>query len=115
MDRDYPGSFFIYNKRNMEDWIRSKAAQSQKLGENSFIKRGMSLNNTSDPEVVFNVWREQRLRLDADVRLYFEAADNFVEIDIDKDDVHRMICDLLQVALDASHWGHIGKKNYPNS
>lgn len=115
LDRDYPGSFFIYNKRNLEDWLRSRASQSQKLGENSFIKRQMSLNNTSEPDVVFEVWKTQRLRLESDVRSYFKGATNFVEIDINNDDVPGMISDLLQVELDGSHWGHIGKKKYPAS
>ena len=109
MDRDYPGSYFIYNTRGMEDWIKSRAGHAKHRDQNSYLSRSMSLNNTSDPEVVFANWREQRHRFETDIRSYFANADNFVELDVKQDDVCRTLSDLLHVELDAKHWTHIGK------
>jgi hypothetical protein len=121
LDRDYPGSYFIYNTRPMEDWLASRERHGQgsrrtvgdpangQTIDNSFLARCMAVYNTNDPQVVRAHWRTARIRLEEDLMAYFGKSDRFATIDITKDDVPARISALLKRQFDASHWHQFGK------
>lgn len=109
MDRDYPESYFIYNYRDTEDWIKSRAAHGQSSGPNSFLSRSMRINNTSDPEIVFELWRKQKTEFEREVRSYFEGNPRFLDLQIDQPDICGKLGSFLGRKFDDAHWRHIGK------
>ena len=107
MDRDYPGSYFIYNNRDMEKWLASRLNHSG--GGHSLAERSRSIYNTADENKLKEIWRTQKQRFEQDIRDYFSGCERFLEIDIEKDDVCAAICNLLGLKLDCSHWKVLGK------
>ncbi len=108
MDRDYPGSYFIYNTRNMENWLASRI--NHNAGEeHSLAARSRSIYNTDDEARLKDIWRARRQRFEQDVRDYFSGRGRFLEIDVEKDDVCLAIGNLLGMKLDCAHWKVHGK------
>ena len=70
LDRDYPGSFFIYKFRPLSNWIRSRLNhRNEKLG--SFKTRYLSSYNLSRVEDLEALWKKQRERFELDIRRIF--------------------------------------------
>lgn len=108
MDRDYPGSYFIYNNRDMEKWLASRLNHNPSRGH-PLAERCLSIYNTTDENKLKEIWRTQKLRFEQDIRDYFSGNGRFLEIDIGKDDVCLSISNLLGMKLDCAHWQVLGK------
>ena len=107
MDRDYPQSYFIYNKRDTEDWVQSRLRHRE--GGRSFIEMSMNIYNTKDTDEVKNIWKEEKKNFESELRKYFKGMDRYLEIDIQIDNVCSSISKLLNIKLNCEHWKHIGK------
>lgn len=105
MDRDYPGSYFIYNYRSEANWLRSRSKHSA----GNFLRRNMRVYNTQDPAEVEQLWLTERRRFEEDIRAYFRHSDKYLELDIENDDVCAKIAGLLGMSISASAWRHVGK------
>lgn len=82
MDRDYPGSFFIYNNRDTEKWLTSRI--NHNAGDvHSLAARSLAIYNTRDEARLKAIWRAQKQRFEQDVRDYFSGCARFLEIDIE--------------------------------
>lgn len=108
MDRDYPGSYFIYNYRDTEKWLASRLNHDPGRGH-SLAERSRSIYNAKDDNELKEIWRNQKQRFEQDVKDYFSGCERFLEIDIEKDDVCLSISHLLGMKLDCSQWRIIGK------
>ncbi len=100
MNEDYPNSFFILNNRSTDSWLRSRANHNK----GKFLeKQRIILGNASNDEI-FNLWSDQKIKHERQVRKYFENYDRFLEIDIESIDVAEKISKFLGLHLDSSHW-----------
>lgn len=102
MDRDYPDSFFIYNTRDMEKWLKSKAKWVGPAG--SYMARYKKILQTDKDEDVIAHWRDKRLAFEAEMRRYFAGRKNLLEVDIEDPDCPRTISSFLGLALDPAKW-----------
>lgn len=102
MDRDYPGSYFIYNTRNMDKWLNSKAKWVGPAG--SYMERYKKILQTQKDEEVIAYWRTKRLDFEDQMRRYFAGRQNLLEVDIEDQDCPHRIRDFLGLALDPAKW-----------
>ena len=108
MDRDYPGSYFIYNNRDTEKWLTSR--MNHNIGDkHSLVARSQSIYNTKHEANLKEIWRTRKQRFEQDIRGYFSGCERFLEIDVEKDEVCLSISNLLGMKLDCSHWKTLGK------
>ena len=103
--REYPDSYFILQTRNMYTWLKSK--RNHKKG--AYIKRCCEHWNMTTDQMI-DWFEKDRIEHHANVHKFFEGKENFLEFDIEKDN----ISDLIQFLkpsffLDEKHWGHHGK------
>lgn len=104
MDRDYPGSAFILNTRNVDDWVKSRA----KHANGRLLAAYKSILGTEDESVIFALWKRNWQNHEADVRQYFTGRDNLLIFDI-VNDGPQQITDFLGVDLDHKEYEWVGK------
>ncbi len=109
LDRDYPGSFFIYNTRDMEAWLRSRATFRIKRYDCSMLELEMRQRGIADADAVIDGWRREREQFESEIRSHFVGRSHFMELDIASADVAGQISAFLDMKLDASHWAHYKK------
>ena len=87
LDYHYPGSYFIYNHRRIEDWIKSQFTHRNKaLG--SYTRRyKKALKKLLNVEAISNQQLEQHFidcwsQHEQDVARYFRNRDNLIRLDI---------------------------------
>jgi hypothetical protein len=105
MDRDYPGSFFILNNRNTSDWIRSR--ENHNGGD--MIRKSMSYVGSKDPELIKSQWAREKEAHERKVREYFKGRSNFIEIDINSENIPEKLSKFLDMEFDHSRWQIVGK------
>jgi len=107
LDRDYPGSYFIYNTRDLGKWISSRSADYVTPHGATNLELEMQRLNTTDPRQAVQLWASERNAFQAEVRRYFRSNPRFLEIDIADADVPHRISRLIGRALDVAHWKRI--------
>lgn len=76
LDTQYPGSLFIFNKRNVADWINSRFNQNlHQITQRQYMVSGK--------EIVAKIWENQFETHASNLRKYFKNNSNFIEFDID--------------------------------
>lgn len=104
MDRDYPGSFFILNNRNTDDWITSRSRH----GNGEFLRREMRRMSLENPAEVQRLWRTEKEAHEAKVRKYFEGRHDFIELDISSENIPIRLGRFLALEFDCDAWEEIG-------
>ena len=104
MDKDYPGSLFIYNKRNIDDWVKSRINHKSIIGGMSIIDLEKIINNTENVNDIISHWKILRIRFEEDLKSYFNFSKNFIEIDIDDVNFVNKISLFTGRDLDPSFW-----------
>ena len=107
LDRDYPGAYFIFNNRNLDDWIRSRSANFVTPHGATNLELEMRRLNTTDPNEAVLVWTRERRTFEEDVRHYFRNHPRFLEIDIIDPELPQRIARFIDRSLDAGQWRHI--------
>ena len=105
LDKDYPNSFFIYNKRDVDDWINSRVNHRGRVGGVSLLELHKNILNTKENSDVINHWRKVRQRFEDDIRDYFRGSKKFIEIDISDPAFVEVLSEFIGVHLDPVHWG----------
>jgi hypothetical protein len=106
LDKQYPGSKFILNTRNVEDWINSRIR---------FLERGYFYCKHGDrfhssQEALNECWREHWDEHTSNVREYFSnRPEDLLEFDLDKDGPEKIADFFCDLNLDISKWGHHNK------
>lgn len=112
LHKEYPNSYFIMQTRPTEDWIRSR------LNHKTLLERyarglGMTLSQTE----IF--WREQKLKVEQEIKEYFAANNKFLVYDITKHKINLLI-DFVKddFSLNKKYWSIHNKttsirENYP--
>lgn len=78
IDREYEGSLFVLNVRNVEDWIDSRL--NHRNGEYAEL---YSTHLNVDIKALPDIWRDEWERHVAECRKYFDGRREFIEVDID--------------------------------
>jgi hypothetical protein len=106
--RDYPGSLFILNTRPIRNWINSRILHRNGL----FLSRQLKILGTRNQSIAIEKWGTQRNSHEASVRAFFsDKPKQFIEIDIETDNVGALLANFLPMNIDESHWRHVGKSN----
>lgn len=104
LNRDYPNSYFVYNKRDINDWLNSRVHHRGNVGGQSLLELQKKILDTQETDNVVCYWRKARLRFEEDIREYFKGKKNFIEIEITDANFVEKLSRLTGLALDASHW-----------
>ena len=94
LDLQYPGSLFIYNYRNIEDWLvsRKNLHKGNYLQEKkNILKKEYKVNLNSD-EDVFKYWRELYIRHDYCIKKYFKNKTNIIYLNLDSKESIKNFC-----------------------
>lgn len=103
LDKQYPGSKFILNTRNVEDWINSRIRFLER--GYFYCKHGERFHNTQ--EALNQCWREHWDEHTSNVREYFtNRPEDLLEFDLDKDGPEKIADFFSDLDLDISKWGH---------
>ena len=103
LDQQYPGSKFILNTRNIEDWINSRIRFLER--GYFYCKHGVRFHDTQ--EALNQCWREHWEEHTSNVREYFSnRPEDLLEFDFDKDGPEKIVDFFEDLKLDISHWGH---------
>lgn len=104
MDSDYQGAKFLYNTRNMEDWLTSRCRHSELVEKQTILELHKKILKTEDVQHIKNYWKKCRLRLEEDLGNYFKGRDNFLELNIEDKDFVRKLSTFVELELDPSSW-----------
>ena len=92
LDRQYPGSKFIYTDRNTEDWLHSRYQHVQRNIKNVSLK----LTSTNFTEVDLNKWKNQKEKHHRRVQRYFKnRPQDLLTINICEGDGYDKLCPFL--------------------
>jgi hypothetical protein len=106
LDRDYPGSYFIYNNRDTQAWLASRWKKPCGKYGCTNVELEMQILNTTDPQEVVDTWNREKTVFEENIRRYFAGNDRFLEFDIKDPEAPQRIADLLGMPLDPTHWEH---------
>jgi hypothetical protein len=104
MDRDYPGSAFIYNTRDEDAWLKSR----QQHARGTFLADFMKSMNTESEEEAIAAWRETRRRFEAHMFAYFKGRNDLLVYDITKNGPQDII-EFLGLPLDPAKYSWVNK------
>jgi hypothetical protein len=107
LDRDYPGAYFIYNTRKIDDWIASRSANFVTRHKATNLELEMRRLNTDDRDTVVLHWRTQWQQFDAEVSQYFKTHPRFLKVNIDDQDLPEQVAALLDHPMDPVHWRRV--------
>jgi hypothetical protein len=111
MEADYPGSLFILNNRDSDDWLQSRKAH----GNGYLLETQLKILGTSDDKLATTLWKNQKTTHETNVRKYFANKDNFLEVDISNPNALEQISCFVGRPMNTSHWRVIGKTEYSKS
>jgi hypothetical protein len=102
LHQQYPDSYFILQIRNEENWIKSRLKHRSKP---SFAKRSISALGLKNTDELIQFWKAMKSNHFTDVRNYFCNSKKFIEYNIDKDDISKLINFLSpHFQLKKEHW-----------
>jgi len=98
----YPDAYFVLQTRDMDAWLRSK--ENHKGG--AYIKRCQQFHQL-DRQYMLDWFASDREMHEAKVRKFFLGSDRFLDYDLDKDNISKLIEFVKpDFFLDEKHWGH---------
>jgi hypothetical protein len=100
MDADYPQSYFIYNTRNIDDWIASRLTHDG----GRFFESSKAAFHTNDKDKTIKIWKDTRYNFEADIRQYFHSSPRFLELDINAPAPQKIVNGFLKRDFDETCW-----------
>jgi hypothetical protein len=107
LDRQYPGSFFILNTRDIESWIESRKKKVLRRFKLTYEELEARVSGLEAPSVAADKWRHNRMEFEERVIRYFRGSERFLLVDIDDSDVPRNLSRFLDFPFDLTHWHKI--------
>lgn len=104
LDQDYPDSLFIYNYRDVDDWVQSRLKQHHLISAMTPSEFHKKLLKTESNVKIVEHWVRGRLLFEAEMRAYFEGSDKLLEIDIAAPDFVEQLRDFTKLNLQPEHW-----------
>ena len=102
--KDYPSARFIYNFRPMEEWLQSRLSHRGRIDDLTFLDHHLILLRTKSTRDVLDYWRLTRERLEEDLRRFFCANKNYMEIDINDKLIVQKIQSFTGIPLNQKLW-----------
>lgn len=93
LDRQYPGSRFIYTTRAVEQWLESRRRHVERNVE----RRAQGLYDGAFLEIEDDAWRAEFTAHDRAVRSYFASRPDLLVMDITAGDGYEKLCPFLGV------------------
>ncbi|WP_264874443.1 glycosyltransferase family 2 protein [Vibrio agarivorans] len=87
LDKQYPGSIFILNFRNIDKWISSR------INHPDYLSRTMRSSGMNESQVV-EFWKRRYHGHISEVIDYFKDKDNLIILDLDHDDDEKLYREL---------------------
>jgi hypothetical protein len=110
IDVAYPGTKFLLNTRDKDDWLQSRLTHRQ-YAQKFILARGLA-----GVDDCLAIWSNDWDRHLEDVRNYFKDRPNdLVEFNIDTDDVQELIAQLPEFNLDPAAWMRTGATKPENA
>lgn len=113
LDLEYPGSYFIYNSRDVNAWIKSrlKHAHGEYAKEclQNLVRKGVELSSVED---LAEHWKSGFIKHEKNLRKYFENKNNLIEVDIDSDESKQLFVEKLinlGFEIKESTFPHVGR------
>ena len=102
LHQQFPDAYFILQTRDMSAWLQSK--YNHKKG--AYFTRSRAFHGLSEQEM-FSWFENDRNTHEQNVRHYFKDNDQFLEYDLDNDDISKLI-DFVKpdFFLKKKDWGH---------
>lgn len=104
LDQDYPGSLFLYNYRDTDDWIHSRANHKLQINGETLLAQAQRMLGAADPEVVFQHWRDTRAQYEAQIHKYFSGRQNYQAVDICDPALVTKLSEFTGASLDSRLW-----------
>ncbi len=103
LDHHYPGSRFILNIRDPQNWLNSRSRHFN----GGYLRRAMVQAGLDSPEQMRSVWLAEWHAHHAAVRVHFATRhEQLLVFDIERDDPRRLCAFLPEHRLKPRHWGH---------
>jgi hypothetical protein len=114
MDKDYPGSFFIYNYRDKDAWVESRLNHGVNSKNMSFIDRCKEIYG-ENTDLIIERWKNNRSSFEKTLFDYFKDTKQLLKLKIEQNDINQadLISDFLGVKLNGDYWIWLGKTNEP--
>ena len=109
LDRQYPGSRFIFTTRDVDSWIESRRNHV----ERNVARKALGQYKGHFLHVDEPAWRRQWIQHQANVRSYFaERPGELLLMDIIGGDGYEKLCPFLGVPLASTSfpWRHLGSR-----
>lgn len=107
LDKQYPGSKFIFNDRPVEDWIQSRFRHN----EGQFAKDFQKHLNVKQ-EQLKQIWREEYKKHKHDVYTYFSNRPrDLLKYNIVTDDITKLTTFFDSYNLNPGLWGNVQKNS----
>jgi len=104
MDRNYPGAYFLYNKREMNAWLNSRLSHGSSHAEGPYRDYFKKILRAGDDKEIMAFWKKTRLRFEEDIREYFGDSDRFIELEIEDAMFVKKLSYFIGVRLNPDHW-----------
>lgn len=103
LDRHYPGSRFILNTRDPENWLNSRCRHF----DGGYLRRAMAQAGVRDPHEIRAIWRLDWHAHHAALQVHFATRrDQFLVFDIERDDPKVLCAFLPEYGLKPGQWRH---------
>jgi hypothetical protein len=107
LDRDYPRSFFIYNTRPIDNWIASRMAHRNSLGETLAERYALAVGIA--PSEVPAAWRAERYAFEDRIARYFAESTRLLILDIEESNAAARIAKFLGLDMNFDAWTWLGR------
>ena len=103
LDRQYPGSRFILNTRDPENWLNSRCRHF----DGGYLRRAMAQAGVRDMHEMRAIWRLDWHAHHAALQVHFATRrDQFLIFDIERDDPKTLCAFLPEYGLKPGQWRH---------
>lgn len=103
LDRQYPGSRFILNTRDPENWLNSRCRHF----DGGYLRRAMAQAGVRDMHEMRAIWRLDWHAHHAALQVHFATRhDQFLIFDIERDDPKKLCAFLPEYGLKPGQWRH---------
>lgn len=106
---DYPNARFIYNTRDIDDWVKSRANHSEQVDGQTVLALFEKILGTTDIELINKHWRDVRLRFESDIKAFFNGKENFLEIQINEPDFATKLGAFVDMDVPENAWKQYNK------
>lgn len=110
IDSDYENVKFVYNTRDIDDWLESRLHHEEKVEEQTILELHKKILDTDDLSIIKNHWRNVRERYEEDIYTYFANKKNFLKIKIDDKNFVEKVEKFADIQLLKKEWKQYNKK-----